>query len=74
MRFGAACDVWWRETGINNVETGLKFRLDWLRTQLGEDRFLKDITPEDITALRIARQTACVPPARMPTASNYIGR
>ena len=55
MRFGAACDVWWREAAINNVETGLKFRLDWLRTQLGEDRFLKDITPEDITALQIAR-------------------
>jgi integrase len=37
----------------------LKFRLDWLRTQLGEDRLLKDITPEDITALRVAR-SKCV--------------
>ena len=55
MRFGAACDAWWHEVGINNVETGLKFRLDWLRTQLGEDRLLKDITPDDITALKIAR-------------------
>lgn len=59
MRFGAACDVWWNEEGSSNVETGLKFRLDWLRNSIGENRLLKDLTPEDITAVKIAR-SKCV--------------
>ena len=55
MTFGRACDVWWNEEGSSNVETGLKFRLDWLKSRIGEKRLLKDLTPEDITGIKVAR-------------------
>jgi integrase len=55
MTFGAACDVWWEDEGCNNTETGLKFRLDWLRGQIGANKYLKDITPDDITRTKNAR-------------------
>jgi integrase len=73
MRFGAACDVWWNEEGCNNVETGLKFRLDWLCEQIGENRLLKDITPEDITAIKIAR-SKCVRTAGKDAKGNQLYR
>lgn len=62
MRFGAACDNWWNDVGSKNVETGLKTRLDWLRLQIGEARFLKDITPEIVTEAKLAR-AKCTRPA-----------
>lgn len=49
MTFGRACTIWWSDVGINNKETGLEFRLNRLRELIGEDRILKDITPEVIT-------------------------
>ncbi|MBR1290149.1 tyrosine-type recombinase/integrase [Bradyrhizobium ottawaense] len=55
MTFGRACTIWWDEVGVNNKETGLQFRLDRLRELIGEDRILKDITPEIITGVKNAR-------------------
>jgi integrase len=55
MTFGAACDAWWNDEGCNNNETGLEFRLNWLRKQIGERKYLKDITPDDITSAKNAR-------------------
>ena len=55
MTFGRACTIWWDDVGINNTETGLEFRLERLRELIGEDRQLKDITPEIITKARNER-------------------
>lgn len=55
MTFGRACTLWWDDVGINNTETGLEFRLNRLRDLIGEDRQLKDITPEIITKARNER-------------------
>lgn len=55
MKFGAACDAWWDDKGHKNAESGLKYRLDWLRGQIGADKLLKDITPDDITEAQKAR-------------------
>lgn len=55
MTFGRACDVWWDDEGCTNKETGLKFRLDWLTGQIGANKCLKDITPDDITKARNER-------------------
>jgi integrase len=55
MRFGAACDYWWADIGSKNVETGLKFRLDWLCNAIGANKLLKDITPDDITRVKNER-------------------
>lgn len=62
MRFGRACDLWWEEEGSQNVETGLKFRLDWLCENIGQNRLLTEITPEDITRIKNER-AKCVRPA-----------
>lgn len=55
MTFGRAATLWWEEIGVNNTETGLEFRLNRLRALIGEDRQLKDITPEIITKARNER-------------------
>ena len=55
MTFGRAATIWWDDVGINNKETGLEFRLERLRELIGEDRQLKDITPEIITKARNER-------------------
>jgi integrase len=55
MRFGSACDFWWDDVGSKNVETGLKFRLEWLRSQIGPGKVLGEITPDDITQVKNAR-------------------
>jgi len=62
MRFGAACDAWWADVGSSNVESGLKFRLDWLVDQIGAGKLLKDITPDDVTRVKKERGK-CVRPA-----------
>ena len=62
MRFGAACDNWWDDVGAKNAESGLKNRLDWLRGQIGENRFLKDVTPDVVTDAKKAREN-CTKPA-----------
>ena len=55
MTFGRACTIWWDDVGVNNKETGLEFRLNRLRDLIGEDRQLKDITPEIITKAKNER-------------------
>ena len=55
MTFGRACTIWWDDVGINNKETGLEFRLNRLRGLIGEERQLKDITPEIITKAKNER-------------------
>jgi integrase len=55
MTFGRACTLWWDDVGINNKETGLEFRLNRLRELIGEDRILKDITPDVITRAKNER-------------------
>lgn len=55
MRFGAACDIWWKNEGSTNVETGLEYRLNWLRRQIGETKLLAEIVPGDITDVKTER-------------------
>jgi integrase len=73
MTFAAACDFWWTDVGSNNVETGLKFRLDWLRGQIGPGKVLGEITPDDITQAKNAR-AKCTRPAGKDAKGRPISR
>jgi hypothetical protein len=55
MTFGAACDAWWSEAGYRNAERGLEYRLTRLRALIGNDTQLSNITPDDVTRVRIER-------------------
>jgi integrase len=73
MRFGAACDFWWADVGSKNVETGLKFRLEWLRSQIGPGKLLGEITPDDITQVKNAR-SKCTRPAGKDVKGRQLSR
>jgi integrase len=73
MRFGTACDAWWADVGSSNVESGLKFRLDWLCNAIGANKLLKDITPDDITRVKKER-AKCVRPTGKDARGNQMYR
>jgi integrase len=73
MTFRRACDLWWGEEGNTNVETGLKFRLDWLRDQIGDTKLLAEITISDITNVKKQR-ARCTRPDGKDAKGNPLSR
>ncbi|MDB5635046.1 MAG: phage integrase [Tardiphaga sp.] len=73
MTFGHACDVWWDDVGSKNVETGLKYRLDWLREKLGDNKYLGEIKPDDITFIKNER-AKCLRPAGKDDKGDQLSR
>jgi len=56
MTLGLACDRWWVQVGSHGSDPDLERALDWLKTQIGPEVALHDITDAMVSAAVEARR------------------
>jgi integrase len=64
LRLGAAAHRWWAEIGQHKKETDIEGALNWLVAQIGPDKYLHEISNDDISRAMTERRKAVVKAGR----------